>query len=87
MSKKYLKNKKTDGNFAAFGQQQPQLQLQIQQQGQQQGQQTSPRGMGLGRSGTPQSPHPLLSPVGHMGMGPMRPQMVQQQVHPHVSFQ
>lgn len=45
-------------------------------------QQVSPRGMvGVQRSNTPQSPHPLLSP-GHGGMmvGPqMRPQMVQQQ--------
>ena len=73
------------GNFGGFGQPQQQLQLQIQQGQQQQPQQASPRGMVGGRAGTPQSPHPLLSPVGHMGMaGPMRPQMAQQQIHPQM---
>ncbi|XP_046637782.1 histone-lysine N-methyltransferase 2C-like isoform X5 [Daphnia pulicaria] len=84
------------GNFAAFGQPQ-QLQLQIQQQGQQQQQhpqQASPRGGGMVVGGrvTPQSPHPLLSPVGHMGMTgplrpPMNPQQQQQQVHPQMHGQ
>ena len=76
-------------NFTGFGQPQ-QLQLQIKQLRQQQyPQQASPRGGGMvigGRAGTPQSPHPLLSPVYHMGMtGPLRPTMnpqQQQQVHP-----
>ena len=81
-------------NFAGFGQPQ-QLQLQIQQQGQQQHlQQASTRGGGIvigGRVRTPQTPHPLLSPVGHMGTTgnlrpPMNPQR-QQQVHPQMHGQ
>jgi hypothetical protein len=76
-------------NFTGFGQPQ-QLQLQIKQLGQQQHpQQASPRSGGMvvgGRAGTPQSPHPLLSPVCHMGItGPLRPTMnpqQQQPVHP-----
>ena len=71
------------GNFGGFDQLKQQLQF---QQGQsQQPQQASPRGMVGGRAGTPQSPHPLLSPVGHMRMaGPMRPHMAQQQMHPQM---
>lgn len=77
-----------DGSYGGFPQQpqqmqqppQPMQQLHIQpgQQGMHQSnQQPSPRGVVAGRANTPQSPHPLLSPVGHMGMGP-RPPMGQQ---------